>query len=70
MSEDIIEPNLTQDQSEFVLPSPPKPLKPKSKRVKKSIIEEDPRIQEAFDFIKAPIKNPSPSWRLWYTRNT
>ncbi|KAL5244766.1 hypothetical protein ACI65C_012176 [Semiaphis heraclei] len=61
ISEDIIEPNLTQDQSEFVLPSPPKPLKPKTKRVKKSVIEEDPRIQEAFDFIKAPIQNPSPS---------
>lgn len=52
---------MTHDQSEFVLPSLPKPLKPKTKRVNKSVIEEDPRIQEAFDFLKAPIQNPSPS---------
>lgn len=61
ISEAIIEPNLTQDKSEFVVPSSPKPLKPKTKRLKKSLIEEDPRIQEAFDFIKAPIQNPSSS---------
>lgn len=60
-SEAIIEPNFTQDQSEFVVPSLAKPLKPKTKRLKKFPNEEDPRIQEAFDFIKAPIQNPSPS---------
>jgi len=59
--EAVKEPSLTQQKSDFVVPTPRDQLKPKTKRFKKAPPEEDPRLQEAFDFLKAPIQTPSPS---------
>lgn len=50
---------MTRSQTKFVVPASPLPLNPKT--LKKSIVEEGPRLQEAFDFIKAPIQMLSAS---------
>lgn len=61
VNEAVKEPNLTQEKSDFVVPSPRDQLKPKTKCFKIRLAEEDPRIQEAFDFLKSPIQTHSPS---------